>query len=344
MTRTQAAVTAVRRITFTFLIPLLLLLVLTGKSNAQSPPVAPDCQLFISFGSAGNTASFDNRQIGCVTWTLQYSASGFSGLTLTFQSATGAVTPGAFGTYAGSVVTGANPMTSTTGETSTFSNLTAATPWLRVLLSGLTGSGNVSGVLYGYKSGPSGGGGGGSTGCPNPCPVIGVTASGSPPANPPVLVAGQDGTNTQTVKTDTGGHVEVVGPVAPGSAIGNPINTGTQNSSGNLVADFVCDNSVAVNISASGLTQIIALSSGKQIRICHLSLGNSAASNVTIEYGTGVNCASGTTAISGPYQSIVVLALDFQMRRELTFPASQAVCLNFGTSVTSGGLVTYAVF
>ena len=111
-----------------FPLPLLLLLlgVLPGKNGLGlgvgvgvaygqgSTMITPDCQSYISLSTAATTATFDNRFAGCVTWTVQYTSTGFTGLTLTFQSAQGAATPGTFGAYGGTTITGANPMTSAT--------------------------------------------------------------------------------------------------------------------------------------------------------------------------------------------------------------------------------------
>lgn len=133
---------------------LLLLGFLALTAFSQSPP-PPDCSIFFSFTASGSTSSFDNRSRGCVTWTLLYQSSGFSGLTLTFQSASGSLTAGSFGAYGGAVATGSNPNTSTTGAITTFTNGTVVTPWLRVTLTGLTGSGEMNGVLYGYRTGYS---------------------------------------------------------------------------------------------------------------------------------------------------------------------------------------------
>lgn len=61
-------------------------------------------------------------------------------------------------------------------------------------------------------------------------PVKGTVADGAAigGAGNPVLMAGQDGTNVQTLKTNTTGQAEVVGAVASGSAIGTtaPVMTG----------------------------------------------------------------------------------------------------------------------
>ena len=255
--------------------------------------LVPDCFAAFTFNAAGSSQTFVNSA-GCVSWTLVYNATGFTGLTLTFQDAPGTITPGSFVTYSGTVDTGVNPNTSTTGAVTTFSNGTVSTPYLRVALSGLTGTGIVQGVFYGWRTGSGGGGGGGGSGCPG------------------------------TVMT--------------------PCITGAQNSSAAAVTDFTCDQSAPISISGSGLTQIVAASGSTQVRICHVNFSNSGTSNVTIEYGTGTNCGTGTTATSGAYQSVLAVALDFTPRDALTFPAGKAVCLNFASSVTSGGLVSYAQF
>lgn len=50
-----------------------------------------------------------------------------------------------------------------------------------------------------------------------PWSVVGAAADGAAPSGNPVLVAGQDGTNVQTLKTDTTGRLEMVGAAADGS-------------------------------------------------------------------------------------------------------------------------------
>lgn len=157
--------------------------------------------------TAGNQNQGDNRQAGCYSWTMQYEATGFSAVTLTIQSAPGPLTPGTWVTYAGSLDTGSNPNTSTTGAVTTLHNGTVSIPWIRLNLSA-TGTGTVRGVLIGLQNGPAGGGGG-SGGCSSPCPVVGTAAAGSPPSGDPVQVAGQDGTDIRTLSTDASGHLNV---------------------------------------------------------------------------------------------------------------------------------------
>lgn len=149
---------------------LLLTFLFTGKeARGQTPaPNPPDCVIFVNnFTAAGSTATFPNYFTACQSWTFQYTSVGFSGLTVTVQSAPAATatTPGSWVTYAGTVVTGSNPNTSTTGAVTTFKNGTVDIPFIRVNISGLTGSGTIWGVLYGYKTGYTGGSGSGSN-CP----------------------------------------------------------------------------------------------------------------------------------------------------------------------------------
>ena len=68
-----------------FLFPTLL-----RSQPLQQVHPAPDCQFFFTLTAAGSLPvanGFDNRQQGCTTWSMSYVNSGFSGLTVTVQSA-----------------------------------------------------------------------------------------------------------------------------------------------------------------------------------------------------------------------------------------------------------------
>ena len=154
------------------------LFLLAGLAAAQTK-VTPDCVIPFSFttsGSTGNsTCGAPNgapNGNGIASWIVVYYNTGFSGLSVTVQSAAdNSGVPGTYGTFAGTVLTssqypgssGVNPNTATT---SAFTGLAGYYPWMRVTLSGLTGSGKVTGALYGFynstlaKAGSGGGGGG----------------------------------------------------------------------------------------------------------------------------------------------------------------------------------------
>jgi hypothetical protein len=259
--------------TLRLLLPLLFLPFL----DAQTQTIAlPECTSnFALNGNAGaiDSLSYSNLPQNCQTWTVTVYNVGFSGFTLTFQSAPPSTTstPGTFVTYAGSTVSGSNPFTA--NGTATFSNGTTAIGWVRVALSGTTGSGVVYGVIQGWNSGSSGGGGGGGGG----------------------------------------------GAITPG-VVGTP---------------------TVVTLSSSGLTSILAPSSGKSITVYHLSLGFASGVNFQLEYGTTVStaCDTGTTALTGVYQAIQGIALDWDGTFSVTLPSGVGLCANLGSSVTGGGVL-----
>lgn len=366
----------------TKLILALLFLFYTGKQGvmAQGTAVPPDCQVFFAITAAGSAPlvnGFDNRASQCVTWTVAYESTGFSGLTIAFQSSVGATTPTSFGAYTGTTVFASTSFgTSTTGGIATYSNLVTGlvvnTPWVRVNVSGLTGTGTIRGVIYGYRTGytgGTGGGGGGSggTGCPNPCPVIGPTAVGAIPAVAPVVVGGVDNATgaVRTLLTDTNGNllpnVNIVkvgggnvaggggagtlgvgGPAAAGAAAGNPFVTGYRDDSGNAQADYGFPDQVAVTISAGTDTVMVTGVMSTQTYVGHLSFTLDSAQTVTIRQGTGANCGTSTLILYGPAPALVGVALDFDSRGGLhTTIAARDLCLHLGGSATVGGGIWY---
>lgn len=132
----------------------------------------PDCIKTFQFSGSGQTSTvIDNRQAGCFNWTVAYQSSTFSAVTLTFEDAPGAIASGTFVTFAGTTLTGANPSTNIIGNVSTF---TGYYGWLRVKLTSATGTGTVTGVLYGYKSGYTAG-----TGSSGTCGALGGDVIGT---------------------------------------------------------------------------------------------------------------------------------------------------------------------
>ena len=182
----------------------------------------PDCILPLGLltTASTNVGPFDNRTTGCNTWAIDYTSFGFTVLSLVVQTAPNATgnVPGSWSTF--TAVTGINPNTATTQAATTFGGTTSYFPWLRVQLTSVTGTGSVTGVLYGWKipAAPPGG-----TGCigtvATPCVVVGPGADGAAVVGSPVRIAGKDGSgNTQDMRTDTNGNTQAVGPTASGAA------------------------------------------------------------------------------------------------------------------------------
>ena len=112
--------------------------------------IQPACVVPFSFTDAAVKQLPDNTGPQCTNWTVAYAASGFTTLNLSVQTASDAGNaPGAWVDWPGTVVSGIQPNTAT-DQAST--QLAGYYRWVRINLSGLTGSGNVTGVLYGKSN------------------------------------------------------------------------------------------------------------------------------------------------------------------------------------------------
>ena len=151
---------------------LLLLLSLLPLAAIAQTTIKPDCTIPFSFTTTGNTSNLTcgNNTLGVTNWVLVYSSTGFSALSIVVQSAPDAAgAPGSWGTFGGHVLSsseypgssGVNPNTSITSANT---GLAGFFPWIRVNLTSITGTGRVTGSLYGFlnstlsKAGGSGGG------------------------------------------------------------------------------------------------------------------------------------------------------------------------------------------
>jgi hypothetical protein len=149
----------------------------------------------------------------------------------------------------------------------------------------------------------------------------------------------------QFISTATSGRTKVVGGAAIGSSSsGNPVPLAKLDGAGNIIIPNFCTKQAAISLSSvSGENQIIALSGSTVVRICNIAVGMTAQATVSIDVGTGTNCGTGTTTLWGPYPTNTTgFTEDFL--GVLLVPAGDAVCLNFGSTVTAGGGVSYAQY
>ena len=258
-------------------------------------------------GSGPSAGSFDNRQVGCNFWQASYQSTGFTALTLAVQSATAAAGP--FGTMGGTVVFGTNPLNFTTAE----SNLIEASgvsfsPFVRIIATATTGTGEIRGVLLGWRTaGAAGAGAGLGTGSVNI-----------------VQVGGQNVPSTA-------------------SAMGAVFPTGIFNAAG-WANNFFCDNTQPFNITASGNTSIIPTggASGNLVRVCHISFSTTAAEDIKFVQGGGANCATVPADVTGVYKSVQSMALDLSNGSPMTYSAPNGLCINQSAAQLLGGVVIYA--
>jgi hypothetical protein len=314
----------------------------------QQVGIWPDCVQFYHFTLAGQvTSNFDNRQLGCTDWIVTYTASGFGAVTLITQSAVDAAgAPGAWGNYAGVVVTGVNPNIAITYATTVFSGYQ---PWMRMRLNAVAGVGNVWGVLYGWKLKPTTVSiPGGVVTAVATVPADGVANAAAIPALPAAGAAPWFNMNLvynsatwDRMRGNTAG-VWVQGPGAEGAAVaGAPVRIAGWDGT-NTVAPVFCPSSAVITLAGAGTTQLVALSGATRIRICHISLALDAAANVQFIQGTGAACVTGPANVTGNYRGVLSMALGFP-QNPLALAAGQALCVTI-TAANAGGLVQYAQY
>ena len=166
------------------LFSLLTIQVVNGQGTTQVQ-VNPDCSVVNATVTVTGSATitlpagngFDNRLTACQSYVLEYTATATSGslTSIAFQAASGAVTPGSFANWGGTVSTGVNPNTSSVAGITTCTTgcaastaCTVANAWLHVLITPNTFIGTIKLTVYGWKEGAGGaggGGGGGGSGC-----------------------------------------------------------------------------------------------------------------------------------------------------------------------------------
>lgn len=103
---------------------------------------------------------------------------------------------------------------------------------------------------------------------------------------------------------------------------------------------------VAVNISTATTTQIVALSGSTQIYVTGITIVAGGTGNVTIVYGTGSACGTGTTSISGamPLVANSGFALGSGLGPVIVLPAGRALCITTSAAVQVSGFITFTQF
>lgn len=92
---------------------------------------------------------------------------------------------------------------------------------------------------------------------------------------------------------------------------------------------IICNKIATLAVGPSSITQIIAGVAGQAIHICGWDASNTGATGTfSFQYGTGVNCASGTTTLI-PALNITSTApaVDRQQYATMDIPIANAVCV-----------------
>lgn len=103
----------------------------------------------------------------------------------------------------------------------------------------------------------------------------------------------------------------------------------------------VCTLTANISNTGSGNIQIIPISGTSIPIICSIVVSSDTYTTLTIRYGTGTNCGTGTTTLA-TFPAVQGIGLDPQSNNA-TFPAiaGQAMCIGSSVSATIGGIVFY---
>jgi len=118
-----------------------------------------------------------------------------------------------------------------------------------------------------------------------------------------------------------------------------------QNGSGNVLPP-AADSSAAINVSTATTTQIVALASSKKIYVSAFDVIAGGTGNITFVYGTGSNCGTGTTSLTGAYNLTAQAGISKGngLGAVLVVPASNALCVTTSAAVQMSGSVAYSQF
>lgn len=114
----------------------------------------------------------------------------------------------------------------------------------------------------------------------------------------------------------------------------------------NCVQAVAASNAAIMAISSNTTAQLVALVAGKRIYVTSWDLISSAAGTFKFVYGTGTNCGTGTTDLTGTYTfgTSTVFTKGNGMGMLLVVPVSNALCYTSASSIAAQGTVSYVQF
>lgn len=318
---------------------------LDGARAQSTTRIAPDCAVPFSFIATGRlpAAGFPagSSQTGCVGWVVVYSSTGFSALSLRLDSASDSSgSAGSWGAFSGSSITltgcgSTNPMTTTTQNCL---SINGYNPWVSVNLTAVTGSGKITGYLYGCRIDHcaalfQAAGGGGATSNVNLIQVGGASVAlgqAAMAASIPVVVASNQ---TAIPVTNTPSGTQDVNLTKIG---GNNTHTDTQ---GNLYNFLGCTSTVETTLSGTGYNEVVAGTAAQVIHVCKVFIssatgGSPNLNNFSLVSATITTCA-GTTEL---FALNSVVGIDSDWGGVLASAAGKSLC--FSESVGNGDKIT----
>lgn len=125
------------------------------------------------------------------------------------------------------------------------------------------------------------------------------------------------------------------GSGCPGSLSSPCVIAGTNGTAQKIIVGTI---QAAVSLTTTTDVVLVAGTSGKTSYVPKFDMSWDNSADVTVRQGNGTTCLSSTTALAGPYKSLVALFEDYGAVAPLhTTTAGLDLCLHFSTSVTGGG-------
>lgn len=114
----------------------------------------------------------------------------------------------------------------------------------------------------------------------------------------------------------------------------------------NCVPGLQASNSVAIAISAATTTRLVAAVTDKAIFVTSWDIMAANTNNITLVYGTGTNCATGSVSLTGSYPLIAQAGISKGngVGAILFIPKNNALCITTSASTLVAGSVSYVQF
>ncbi len=111
-------------------------------------------------------------------------------------------------------------------------------------------------------------------------------------------------------------------------------------------APLVCDTTASISISSSGNNEIVALTSGQTIRVCHYVFVAAGTVSVKWTRGTGTACGTGTADLTGAMDLVANAGVSTGsgVGTIIESTSGNALCLNLSAAVGVRGHVRYSKY
>ena len=114
----------------------------------------------------------------------------------------------------------------------------------------------------------------------------------------------------------------------------------------NCTPGIQASSSVVISISTATTTELVALSASKSIFVTSWDIIAGGTGNFTLVYGSGTNCGTGTTSLTGAYPLTAQAGISKGTGTGvvLIVPKGKALCATTSQAVQMSGSVSYVQF